>query len=86
MNKEKIISGVMVTKKELEQLGFDENSFSYYVNAIVTSKRKTTIFHKCKAIASDEGETVYLSEGKNSMLLFYASKNPNIKIIKLLTN
>lgn len=86
MKKYKIIKGVMVTKKELKELGFQEKFFSYYVDAIITLKDKTVVFNKCKAIESDGEETLYLSEGNDTMLIFYASQNPNMKIKKLLLN
>ena len=38
MKKYNIIKGVMVTKKELKELGFQEKFFSYYVDAIITLK------------------------------------------------
>ena len=59
MEKDEIIKGIMVTKEELKELGFEDKYFSYYVDAIITLKDKTVVFNKCKAIESDEGETVY---------------------------
>ena len=86
MEKDEIIKGIMVTKEELKELGFEDKYFSYYVDAIITLKDKTVVFNKCKAIESDEGETVYYTEGNNTILLFTASENPNMKIKKLLLN
>lgn len=86
MKNDKIIKGTIVTKAELKELGFEEKYFSYYVDAIVTLKDKTVVFSKCKAIESDEGETVYFTEGDDTILLFYASKNPNMKIKKIFLN
>lgn len=86
MKKEDIIKGTIVPKSELKKLGFEEKYFSYYVDAIVTLKNETIVFNKCKAIESEEGETVYFTDGNNTMLLFYLSDNPNMKIKKLLLN
>jgi len=86
MENDGIIKGTIVTKAELEKLGFQDKYFSYYVDAIITLKDKTVVFNKCKAIESDEGETVYYTEGNNTILLFTASENPNMKIKKLLLN
>ena len=86
MKKDGIIKGIMVTKEELKELGSEDKYFSYYVDAIITLKDKTVVLNKCKAIESDEGETVYFTEGDNTVLIFYASKNPNMKIKKSLLN
>lgn len=85
--KDDFIKGIIIYNKELEENGFDKNIFSYYVDAIVKQKRGVTVFNKCKAIESEEGEeTIYFTEGNDCILIFTVSENPNIKIKKILLN
>jgi hypothetical protein len=85
--KDDFIKGTLIYNKELAEEGFDKNIFSYYVDAIVKQKKGVTVFNKCKAIESGDGEeTIYFTEGNDGILVFTVSENPNIKIKKLLLN
>jgi hypothetical protein len=86
MKKDDIIKGMIIPNDLLKKKGFKPEFFSYYVDAIITKKNETIVFPKCKAIESDEDETLYFTEGDNSILLFRLSENPNMKIKKILLN
>lgn len=82
-----IINGNVIKKEELKKLGFDTNCFDYYVEAIVKLKYETVVFNKCKALEGEnDEETIFFTEGKNTILIFKVSNNPNMTIKRILLN
>lgn len=82
-----IIKGTIISNEELNEIGFNRLYFSYYVDAIVKLKYETVVFNKCKALDEEDGEeTIYFTEGTNTILMFKVSDNPNMTIKKLLLN
>lgn len=86
MKKCETINGVIVTKQELESLGFNFEAFNYYVDVSIVKKDKTILFKKFKAVESDEGKATYFKEVGGNVLMFDTDQNPNMKIKKLLLN
>jgi hypothetical protein len=82
------LRAICIPKKDISKMGFDPKYFSYYVNITYTEKNEVITLKNCKAVEDleDEEETLYFSEGNNTILLIRASDNPKAIIKKVFLN
>jgi hypothetical protein len=79
------INGNFISDEEAYKMGFQKESFSYYVDATITEGDTSLIIKKCKAIVSSSGrETIYFLEQDSGIKVFTLSENPNMTINKSL--
>ncbi len=79
------IIGNFISNEEAYKMGFQIESFSYYVDATIWEGDTRVIIKKCKAIVSSSGrETIYFKEQDSGINIFTLSENPNMTIKKSL--
>jgi hypothetical protein len=75
------INGNFISYEEANKIGFKRDSFSYYVDAVISKNQTRIIIKMCKAIVSSSGrETVYFKEQESGIKIFTLSENPDITI------
>jgi|694.fasta_scaffold145106_3 hypothetical protein len=82
------LRAICIPKKEISKMGFNPKYFSYYVTITYRENNELITLQNCKAVEDfeDGEETLYFSEGNDSILLIKASDNPKAIIKKIFLN